>query len=119
MNKNKWKSNTGWKIGLAAISFVMAAVVFFSAAAVIVIGAMGAYERSKEEALERHYEAYSNIYAVMAMANRESPLMQEELNKTNFRYGIIKDEDLGAEEIADISDIKKISDKDSYEYCNF
>lgn len=119
MNKNKWKSNTGWKIGLAAISFVMAAVVFFSAAAVIVIGAMGAYERSKEEALERHYEAYSNIYAVMAMANRESPLMQEELNKTNFRYGIIKDEDLGAEEIADISDIKKISDPAAYEYYNF
>ena len=119
MNKNKWKSNTGWKIGLVVISFVMAAVVFFSAAAVVVIGAMGAYERSKEEALERHYEAYSNIYAVMAMANRESPLMQEELNKTNFRYGIIKDEDLGAEEIADISDIKKISDPASYEYYNF
>lgn len=119
MNKNKWKSNRGLKIALTVLSFVMAAVVFFSAAAVILIGSLGAYEYSEEECLENHYERYSRIYAVMAMANRESSLMQEELNKTNFRYGIIKDEDLGAEGITDISEVKKISDPASYEYFNF
>ena len=119
MNKNKWKSNRGLKIALTVLSLVMAAVVFFGAAAVILIGSLGAYEYSREECLENHYERYSGIYAVMAMANRESPLMQEELNKTNFRYGIIRDEDLGAEGITEIGEIKKISDPASYEYYNF
>ena len=71
MNKNKWKSNTGWKIGMVVVSFVTAAVVFISGAAVILIGAMGAYNYSKEEALEDHYDSYSWIDAVLAMANRE------------------------------------------------
>ena len=119
MNKNKWKSNRGLKIALTVISFLMAAAVFFSGAAVFVIGSLGAYNNSKEECLENHYERYSEIYAVMAMANRESSLMQAELDKTNFRYGIIKDEDLGAEGVLELSEIKKISDPASYEYCNF
>lgn len=120
MNKNRWKSNIGWKIGLTVVSFVMAAAVFLSGAAVIVIGAMDAYSsRSKEETLEKHYERCSDIYTVMAMANRKSPLMQEELDRTNFRYGIIRDEAPGAEEITDISELKRISDPASYEYYNF
>ncbi len=119
MNENKWKSNRGLKIGLTVISLLTAAVVFFSGTAVLLIGSLGAYNDTKEECLERHYDRYSEIYAVMAMANRESPLMQEELNKTNFRYGIIKDEDLGVDGITDIREIKKFSDPASYEYYNF
>lgn len=119
MNKNKWKSNRGLKAALTVLSFLMAAAVFFSGVAVILIGNLGAYNDTKEECLERHYDRYSEIYAVMAMANRESPLMQEELNKTNFRYGIIKDEDPGVDGITDIREIKKLSDPASYEYYNF
>lgn len=119
MNKNRWKSNRGLKIALTVTSFLTAAAVCFSGAAVVLIGSLGAYSNSKEETLENHYNRYSEIYAVMALANRESPLMQEELNRTNFRYGIIRDEDLGAEEITDISEVKKISDPASYEYYNF
>lgn len=119
MNKNKWKSSRGLKIALTITSFLMAVTVFFSAAAVILIASLDAYSETKEECLKECYSHYSWIYAVMAMANRESPLMQEELNKTNFRYGIIKDEDLGAEGIADLTEIKKISDPASYEYYNF
>lgn len=119
MNKNKWKSSRGLKIALTITSFLMAVTVFFSAAAVILIASLDAYSETKEECLKECYDRYSRIYAVMAMANRESPLMQEELNKTNFRYGIIKDEDLGTEGIADLTEIKKISDPASYEYYNF
>lgn len=119
MNKNKWKSSRGLKIALTITSFLMAVTVFFSAAAVILIGSLDVYGETKEECLKECYDHYSRIYAVMAMADRESPLMQEELNKTNFRYGIIKDEDLGTEGIADLTEIKKISDSASYEYYNF
>lgn len=119
MNKNKWKSSRGLKIALTVTSFLMAVIVFFSAAAVILIASLDAYSETKEECLKDCYDHYSRIYAVMAMANRESPLMQEELNKTNFRYGIIKDEDLGTEGITDLTEIKKISDPASYEYYNF
>ena len=119
MNKNKWKSNRGLKIVLTILSILMAAVVFFSAAAVILIGSMDEYTNSRQECLERHYERYSYIYAVMAIANRESKTMQEELDKTNFRYGIIRNEDLGTEGITDLREIKKLSDPTIYEYCNF
>lgn len=119
MNKNRWKSSRGLKIALTITSFLMAVTVFFSAVAVILIASLDAYGETKEECLKECYDHYSRIYAVMAMANRESPLMQEELNKTNFRYGIIKDEDLGTEGITDLTEIKKISDPASYEYYNF
>lgn len=119
MNKNKWKSSRGLKIALTVTSFLMAVTVFFSAAAVILIASLDVYSDTKEECLKDCYDHYSRIYAVMAMANRESPLMQEELDKTNFRYGIIKDEDLGTEGITDLTEIKKISDPASYEYYNF
>lgn len=119
MNKNKWKSSRGLKVALTITSFVMAAIVFCSAAAVILIGNLYVYGETKEECLKVHYERYSEIYAVMAMANRESPVMQEELNKTNFRYGIIKEEDAEAEGITELEETKKISDPASYEYYNF
>ena len=74
MNKNKWKSNRGLKIVLTILSILMAAVVFFSAAAVILIGSMDVYTNSRQECLERHYERYSYIYAVMAPQNRREGL---------------------------------------------
>lgn len=119
MNKNKWKSNKGLKIVLAILSILMAGAVGFSGAAVILIEGMGGYAYSKEECLKIHYDKSSYIYSVMAMGNRESEEMREELDKTNFRYGIIKDDVQGAEGLADLNAIKKISDKASYEYCNF
>lgn len=119
MNKNKWKSNRGLKIVFATLSILMAMVVFLSAAAVILMMGMGVYANSRQECLKRHYERSSDIYAVMAIANRESKTMREELDKTNFRYGIIRGEDLGTEGIADLNEIKNISDPTIYEYCNF
>ena len=119
MNKNKWKSSRGLKIALTITSFLMAVIVFFSAVGVFLFGGLGAYNCTKEESLKTHYERYSEMYAVMAIANRESPLMQEELNKTNFRYGIIKAEDAETEGITELEETKKISDPASYEYYNF
>lgn len=119
MNKNKWKSNRGLKIALVILSILMAAAVCFSAAAVIVIGAVGAYTTSKEECLKEHYDRCSEIYSVMAIANRESKVMREELDKTNFRYGIIRDETPGPEGLSDLGSRKNLSDPANYEYCNF
>lgn len=119
MNKNKWKSNKGIKFVLVLLSILTAATVCFSGAAVILIESMGAYAYTKEECLKRRYDICSDIYAVMAMGNRESEAMREELDKTNFRYGIIKDEARGTEGLADLNAVKKISDPENYEYCNF
>jgi len=116
---NKWKSNKILKMAMGIVSFLTAAAAVCSLAAVILIASLGVYDYSDKEALlKERYEAYSLIYTVMAMAGRESPVMQEEINKTNFRYGIIRDEDSGAEGDLDPNEIK-ISDPQSYEYYNF
>ncbi|MBD5550019.1 MAG: hypothetical protein HDQ96_02410 [Lachnospiraceae bacterium] len=107
---NKWKSNKGLKAALVIISILMAAAIAGSIAAIIVFDDLGVYNRSKEETLEKGYERYSEIYSVMAVANRDNKYMQEDLDKTNFRYGIIKAEDLEAVDI---------SDSANYEFCNF
>lgn len=119
MNKNKWKSNRGLKIALVILSVLTAAAVCFSAAAVIVTGEVGAYTASKEDCLKNHYDRCSEIYSVMAIANRESKVMREELDKTNFRYGIIRDETPGPEGLSDLGRRKNLSDPANYEYCNF
>jgi len=105
-----WKSNRGLKAVMALLSVLMAAVMALSGAVVILIANIGAYEETKEENLKWAYERHSEIYAVMAIANRESDQMKESLNQTNFRYGIIKAEDLNEVDI---------SDPAAYEYYNF
>lgn len=110
MNNNKWKSNRGLKAVLAVVSVLMAAVMAGSIAAVAVIGELGAYGQSKEEVLEEEFDRCSEIYSVMAIANRDNDTMKEELAATNFRYGVIKAEDLNTVDI---------SDPASYEYYNF
>ena len=114
---SKWKSNKGLKIVLAIVSFLMMATVVCSTAAVALFQGLGAYDYiEKRERLENLYDKYSEIYAVMAISNMENPLMIEELDKTNFRYGIIREKDSGAD--GDLNEIK-ISERASYEYCNF
>ena len=115
---NKWKSNKGLKVIWVIISFLAAVLAAFSVAAVAVIQGLGAYYEPKEELLERLYYRYEEIYTVMAMANRESPGMLEEIDKTNFRYGIIKDDDTGPEGTSSLADMR-LSDPGIYEYCNF
>ena len=108
--KNKWKSNRGLKAAMVIVSLLMAALTVCSAAAVGMCGAMGVYEYSKEEALKEYYDQYSNIYSIMALAWRMDDEQLEEITKTNFRFGIIKADDLNTVDI---------SDPASYEVCNF
>ena len=82
-------------------SLLMAAVMAGSAAAVCLCGALGAYEMPKEEALKEHYDQYSRIYSVMALAGLNDEDVAEELSRTNFRYGIIKADDLNTADLSD------------------
>lgn len=91
-------------------SLLMAAVMVASVAAAVLCGVLDVYDRPREEVLKNHYDRYSEIYSVMALAWREDEDRQEELLKTNFRYGIIKAEDINAVDI---------SDPASYETYNF
>ena len=110
MNKNKWKSNRGLKAVSVILSVLTAAVACCSTVVIAGFGELGVYEQSKEERLKARFDHYSDIYSVMAVANRDNDLMLEEINRTNFRYGIIRAEDLNAVDI---------SDPASYELYNF
>ena len=107
---NKWKSNKGLKAALVVTSLLMTAAAACSAAAVVLCASLRTYEESKDEVLKEHYDRYSEIYSAMALAWQEDEKQLEEITKTNFRYGIIKTEDLNAADI---------SDPASYENYNF
>lgn len=92
------------------VSLLTAAVMVGSLAAVVACAELDVYDSSREEALQEHYDRYSEIYSTMALAWREDEEQLEELSKTNFRYGIIKAEDIGAVDL---------SDPASYETYNF
>ncbi len=106
----KWKSNKGLKVFLAVVSVISSLTMMASAVAIALMADYGIYEEPKKDVLERAYANYSNIYMVMAMANRQSDKMKEELSRTNFRYGILKAENL---ERVDLSN------PDNYVTCNF
>lgn len=106
----KWKSSKGLKIFMAVLSVLMVIVMAVSAGAVIFMVNNGIYSKPRKTILKDAYDRYSYIYSVMAVANRDSEGMKEELNKTNFRYGIIKTEDLAQIDI---------SEPGNYLYYNF
>ena len=99
--KNKWKSNRGLKAAMAIASLLMAAATVCSTAAVCLCGTLGVYVRPKEEVLKEHYDQYSGIYSVMALAGLNDEDIAEELSRTNFRYGIIKADDINTIDISD------------------
>lgn len=107
---NKWKSNKGLKAALVIASLLMAAVAACSAAAVGLCAGLEVYEVPKKENWKDHIDWYSEIYATMALAWRGDPDRLEEISKTNFRFGIIKAEDINEVDI---------SDPASYEVYNF
>lgn len=107
---NKWKSNKGLKALMVIVSLLMVASTACSAAAVGLCGELGVYEKPKKEMLKDHFDQYSEIYATMALAWCEDAGQTEELSKTNFRYGIIK-----ADDISEVD----ISNPASYEIYNF
>ena len=108
---SKWKSNKILKMTLAIVSVLMAAVTICGVLAVITLGNMGVYTMSKEDVLKKRYDQYSDIYLAMMMGSRgNSDTTLDYVNQTNFRYGIIKADDISK---VDIFDPK------SYEYYNF
>ncbi len=106
----KWKSSKGLKIFMAVVSVVSLTAMLISAAAVLFMADNGLYSKPRKTVLQDAYERYSYIYSVMAVANRDSDSMKEELGKTNFRYGIIKAKDINEVDI---------SDPENYLYYNF
>ncbi len=106
----KWKSSKGLKTLMAVVSVLMVASIAVSSAAIMFMAECGIYSKPRKTVLDDLYDDYSFTYSVMAIANRESDTMKEELNKTNFRYGIIKAEDI--EQV-------DITDPGNYLYYNF
>lgn len=99
---DRWKSNRGLKVFLVVVSLLAAVVTVCSGIAVAIFGVeLEVYEKTKEEAMKGGFDRYSDIYSVMALAWQQDEERLRELSETNFRYGIVRAEDIDAVDISD------------------
>lgn len=78
--------------------------------AVLVIEDMDVYEQTKEEVMQEAYQTAQQKYSIWAMTEYQDDFAMKELEKTNFRYGVIQ-----TDSIKDID----LNDTNVYEVCNF
>lgn len=103
MKKKKLKGSLPAKIAAICLVIVCLTMSAASAAAVAILDDDGVYGRDEEEILRDYNEQYLHRYSVYAIANymNENEEQLEELNQTNFRYGIIQADDLDAVDLND------------------
>lgn len=105
MKKKKLMGSLAAKIAAICLVIVSLTMCAASVAAVVILDECGVYRRSEEEILEEYNQQYLRRYSVYAIANymdgHEDRL--KELNRTNFRYGIMRADDL---ETVDLNDKK-------------
>ncbi len=94
-------------MALVIISLVLCIVGF---AGMMVMDSAGGYQLRKEDMLQKGYEEMCIKYSVAAMAAYLGQSDGEELSQTNFRYGIVKADDIQSVDF---------SDQDSYVAGNF
>ena len=106
----KLKSSLAAK--LIAIVFVIVSMALLVAgfAGMMVMDAAGGYQMSKEDMLQKGYEQASRNYSVAAMADYLEQYDADEKMMANFRYGIIKANNL---------DTVNLQNPDSYVVSNF
>ena len=78
--------------------------------AVLVIEDMDVYEQTKEEVMQEVYQTAQQKYSIWAMTEYQDDFAMKELEKTNFRYGVIQ-----TDSIKDID----LNDTNVYEVGNF
>ncbi len=104
------KSSMAAKVA-AMMLFIICVVSFAaSAAGMIAMDVVGGYQMTKEEMVQKAFDQACSNYSVLAMAGHEEDFNKEELDATNFRYGVVK-----ADNIEDVD----FSDPDSYIGGNF
>ena len=104
------KSSMAAKVA-AMMLFIICVVSFAaSAAGMIAMDVIGGYQMTKEEMVQKAFDQACSNYSVLAIAGHEEDFNKEELDATNFRYGVVK-----ADNIEDVD----FSDPDSYIGGNF
>lgn len=89
----RWKGSLGAKIG-AWIGITISGVVFLgSIVGAIVIQEAGMYDYEEEEFRKEAYESVAAHYSIRALDNMENQ-GEKKWNDTNFRYGIVKAENI-------------------------
>ncbi len=106
----KLKSGVCAKI-VAVILIIVCLVLFIgSLAGMLVMDSISGYQLNKSEMLQKGFDEICENYSVIAMAGYQDDFNEEELSKTNFRYGVVK---------ADSMDDADFQDPDSYIAGNF
>jgi len=106
----KWRTKQGMKSFAFLLSVLCALIVFANGLFVMFMSSYGIYDKPKEDIRRDWYKHNSEIYSVMALAERDSEGMRTMLDRTHFRYGIIK-----ANDVTNVD----ISDPDNYLSYNF
>lgn len=90
-------------------------ILSFNIAVISVMGfvgmeSVGLYEREKEDVQKEVFDSALRDYSILAMTRYQDDFGMKELEKTNFRYGIIQ---------IDSIEGLDLNDKSIYEVCNF
>lgn len=100
----KLKSKPAAKITAVVLVIVSMVLLLAGFAGMMAMDAVGGYQIRKEDMLKKAYEQACRNYSAAAMAGYLEQYDADELQNTNFRYGIIKAENLNAVDINNIDD---------------
>ncbi|MBR3769031.1 MAG: HAMP domain-containing histidine kinase [Lachnospiraceae bacterium] len=106
----KWRTKQGTKSLAFFLSVLSALIIFTNGLFVMFMSSYGIYNEAKEDVQREWYKHNSEIYSVMALAERGSEGMRTALDRTHFRYGVIK-----ANDVTNVD----ISNPDNYLCYNF
>ncbi|MDE7312483.1 MAG: HAMP domain-containing histidine kinase [Eubacterium sp.] len=90
------KASMAAKITAAILVIVSLVLCIAGFAGMMMMDAVGGYRMKKEDMLHKGYEEMCTRYSVAAMAKYMGEHDMQELEQSNFRYGILKAEDLQA-----------------------
>ena len=97
----KLKSSLAAKIAAVVLIIVSLAITVAGFAGMAMMDAVGGYQIHKDDMLKKAYEEACTNYSVAAMAGYLEQYDADELMQTNFRYGIVKADNLSEVDFAD------------------
>lgn len=106
----KLKSSLVAKLTAIVLVIVSMSLLIAGFAGMMAMDAVGGYQTSKEDMLQKGYQEASRKYSVAALADYLEQYDADEKMMTNFRYGIIK---------AENPDTVDLKNPDSYLYSDF
>ena len=97
----KLKSSLAAKITAVVLMIVSLALTVAGFAGMAMMDAVGGYQIREEDMIKKAYEDVCKNYSVAAMAGYLEQYDADELMQTNFRYGIVKADNLSEVDFTD------------------